>query len=209
MIRKFLTILSLSTCVLVTSAYASNQSQNTTTVGGMDFNEETGVFTDPVEPDTGWQALANLLKKAEPSTNTKIPITPSQLTKRIAKLIDSGQAEEAIKVIEKRQQARDIAGDIGTDVQLQYQYGRALAALGKHQQAVAVWQEMTQLYPELPEPWNAMAIEYARQGQLEMAQQALQMALVSDPDFAPARANLGHIQMRMAEENFAKAKRKH
>lgn len=175
-------------------------------VGGLNFNEQTGNFTDPPKPDRGWQALADLLEKLEPSVNTAIPLTASQLANRVSKLIDNGKIDDAIAIIKTRQAANAKLGDIGTDVQMQYLYGRALSAKGENQQAINVWQNMTEQYPELPEPWNAIAVEYARQGQLQLAQQALEMALVSDPNFTPALENLGHVQMSLAEQSFAKAK---
>ena len=89
---------------------------------------------------------------------------------------------------------------------MRYLQGRALGALGRHDKAMAVWRQMTTDYPELPEPWNALAIEYARQGQLQLAREALDMALVSDPSFAPALENLGHVQMRLAQESFDRAR---
>lgn len=205
MIRNLPKILSIcaGTCAILLSINSHAQDIN---VGGLNFNQETGNFTDPPKPDGGWQALADLLKKIEPSVNTAIPLSASQIATRVANLIDKDQAEDAIAIIKKRQETRDRFGDIGTDVQLQYQYGRALSKLGQSQQAINVWQKMTEEYPELPEPWNAIAIEFARNGQLQLAQQALEMALVSDPNFTPALENLGHVQMRLAEQTLERAK---
>ncbi len=152
------------------------------------------------------QAFADLLKKATPSVDTAIPLTPAQIADHVAALIDAGRAEEALDIIAKRQAARDESVTPGTDVQLRYQQGRALAALGRHDEAMTVWRQMTTDYPELPEPWNALAIEYARRGQLQLARDALDMALVSDPSFAPALENLGHVQMRLARESFDRAR---
>lgn len=205
MISRLPKILSMLACACAITLGPSSFAQEVN-VGGLDFNEQTGNFTDPPEPDGGWQALADLLKKIEPSVNTQIPLNPSQITNRIANLIDQGKADDAIAIIKKRQEVRKQQGEIGTDVQLQYQYGRALSSQGKHAEAIDIWKKMTEEYPELPEPWNAIAVEYARQGQLQLAQQALELALVSDPDFTPALENMGHIQMRLAEESFARAK---
>ena len=171
----------------------------------LDYDPHTQTFTQPETPDGGWQAFADLLKKAEPSVNTAIPLTPSQVSAHVAALIDSGRAQEALDVIAKQQAAHDAISMPGTDVQLRYQQGRALAALDRHDEATAIWQQMTTDYPELPEPWNALAIEYARQGQLQRARDALDMALVSDPKFKPALENLGYVQMRLAQQSFERA----
>jgi tetratricopeptide (TPR) repeat protein len=173
---------------------------------GLIYDAQTGTFTEPVPPEGGWQAFANLLDKITPSVNTSIPLTPAQVTSHIAALTDAGKPQAALKLIEQRRKARAQSGAIGTDVQLEYQRGRALDALGEHDQAMAVWRQMTTDFPELPEPWNALAIEYARRGSLEQARDALNMALVSVPNFAPALENLGRVQMQLAQESFARAR---
>ncbi|CAM5788255.1 hypothetical protein CCAE64S_02142 [Castellaniella caeni] len=208
MIRVFLTVITLCAGLAAGPALGAPPDANASAaaVQDLDFNANTGEFTLPTEPDGGWKAFADLLEKATPAVNTAIPLTASQVTDHIAALIDGKRAQEALKIIHERETARADAGTIGTDVQLQYQKGRALDALGEHAQAAALWQDMTENYPELPEPWNALAIEYARQGRLLMARNALNMALASDPAFAPALENLGHVQMALAQESFAKAR---
>jgi tetratricopeptide (TPR) repeat protein len=174
---------------------------------GLVFDPARGTFTEAPPPEGGWQAFADQLNKAAPAVNTGIALTPAQVTQHIATLIDTGKPEAALEVIGQRTAARAASGAIGTDVQLDYQHGRALAALGRHDEAMALWRRMTIDYPELPEPWNALAIEYARLGALEQARESLEMALASDPSFAPALQNLGHIQMRLAQESFSRAAR--
>lgn len=208
MTRVFLTILTACVGLIAGPAQAASHDTNAsaTAIQGLVFDSATGEFTQAEKPDGGWQGLADLLKKITPSVNTGIPLTPSQVTDRIAELIDTGHAQDALDMIAKQESARAAKDPVGTDVQLQYQKARALAALGHHDQATALWQSMTENYPELPEPWNALAIEYVRQGQLLMARDALNMALVSDPTFAPALENLGHVQMALAQESFARAR---
>jgi tetratricopeptide (TPR) repeat protein len=172
----------------------------------LNYDPDTGAFTRPEKPDGGWQAFADLLKKAEPSVDTAVPLSPAEVSAHVAALIDAGRAEEALDIIAKQRAARDAVATPGVDVQLRYQQGRALTALDRHDEAMAVWRQMTTDYPELPEPWNALAIEYARQGQLQLARDALDMALVSDPNFAPALENLGHVQMRLAQQSFDRAR---
>lgn len=208
MIRVFLTTFILCSGIAMASAQSAPPDTNAsaTTIQGLHFDPATGQFTEVPPPVGGWQGLAKLLKKATPSVNTAVPLTPAQISQRVATLIDNGQAQDALTIIQQQESAREQATTLGEDVQLMYQKGRALAALGQHQQATDLWTSMTQTYPELPEPWNALAIEYTREGHLEMARDALNMALVSDPNFAPALENLGHVQMALAQQSFARAK---
>lgn len=170
------------------------------------YDPQTGQFTNPPPPERGWRAFADLLEAATPGVNTAIPLTPSQITSHITAMLDEGRAEAALDLIQKRQAQREEAGSLGTDVQLAYLHGRALAQLGRHDEATRIWREMTIDFPELPEPWNALAIEYARMGQLERAREALQTALTIDPAFVPALENLGHVDTRLAQQAFDRAR---
>src|SRR5699024_230190 len=113
--------------------------------------------------------------------------------------------DEALSVIQKRKAQRQQQDLMGDDVQLMFLEARALAASGQHDQAIRVYHDMTVQYPELPEPWNNLASEYTKQGNLDMAQSALQTALSSDPNYAEARLNLGIVQLMMARESFNQA----
>jgi tetratricopeptide (TPR) repeat protein len=165
------------------------------------------LFGESHEPDGGWQGLANILQALTPSVNTELPLTPSQITDRINAMLNQGKADAALAVIQKRIAQEQAQGGVGTDVQLMFLHARALSALGRHQEAIDLYRSMTELYPELPEPWNNLAAEYLRQGKLEMARDALQMALTADPGYAAANANLGQVQLMLARQSFDRAAR--
>lgn len=170
------------------------------------YDPQTHTFSEPPEPEHGWQALANALETVTPSVNTALPLSASQITDRISAMLDAGQNQAALDTILERQAQVGGAEHIGTDVQLMFLHARALNALGRHDEANTIWLAMTVAYPELPEPWNNLAVGYVQKGQLDRARDALDMALVSDPNFAPALANLGHVQMKLAEMSLQKAR---
>lgn len=163
------------------------------------------LFNDAPKKDGGWQGLANLLEALAPNADTSIPLTPSEITDRIAAMLDQGKNQDALNIIEKREAQRKASGAAGTDVQLLFLKGRALAALNRHDEAIATYRSMTVLFPELPEPWNNLASEYTKQGKLDMARDALQMALTADPNYATARANMGEVQLMLAQRSFHEA----
>lgn len=162
------------------------------------------LFNDPQPIDGGWKGLANLLEALTPGVDTEIALTPSQITDRITVMLNQGQNQEALNVIEKRM-AQQSQQAIGTDVQLMFLHGRALGALNRHNEAIEVYLKMTTLYPELPEPWNNLAAEYVKQGKLDMAQDAIQMALTANPQYPAGKANLGQIQLMQARQSFDSA----
>lgn len=173
-------------------------------MGNLPYNDtETRTKLDPPRPEGGWKALANLLEALKPGVDTRLDPTPSQITTHIERLISDGKNQEALAMIEQRE--AQIKDQRGTDVQLMFQRARVLAALGRTDEAVNVYTEMTDRFPELPEPWNNLAVLYAQQGNLDQAHEALDMALRADPNYAEARANMGDIQLMMALRTYRNA----
>jgi tetratricopeptide (TPR) repeat protein len=71
--------------------------------------------------------------------------------------------------------------------------------------AIATFQGLTEDYPELPEPYNNLAVIYAQQGQYEKARRALELALQTRPDYAVAHENLGDVYTRLASVEYDQA----
>src|SRR5690606_19113084 len=163
------------------------------------------LFNDQPAEEGGWKGLARLLEALTPNIATEVPLTASQITDRISSMLDQGQNHEALQIIEKRQAQLEEKGAMGTDVQLLFLQGRALAALGRGPEAIKVYRNMSVLYPELPEPWNNLAAEYVKQGKLDMAYDALSMALTANPHYATAKENLGQLQLMLAQRSFREA----
>ena len=170
---------------------------------------QTGTKLDDPVKEGGWDALARLLQKAQPSVDTRLDPTPSQVTDRIEKLLAEKRLDEAMALIEKRQaelQANSPRGG-GDDVQLQFQHARALTELGRTAEAEDIYTKLTTLYPELPEPWNNLAVIYVSQGNLDRASEALEMALRSNPRDNTARLNLADVQLMIAQRTYRQAGR--
>lgn len=173
-------------------------------MGGSGANPNAKLTTlDPIPPEGGWDSLARLLEAVKPGVDTRLEPSPSQITTHIERMLNRGENEAALALIEKRQ--NEIKDQRGTDVQLMFQHARALAALNRTNESIDVYTEMTTRFPELPEPWNNLAALYASRGELEKAQDALQMALRADPGYAAARANLGDLQLMQALRTYKKA----
>src|SRR6476661_1315442 len=83
--------------------------------------------------------------------------------------------------------------------------GLILAEQNKPADAIKVFTELTQEFPELPEPYNNLAVLYASQGQYDKARAALEMAIRTHPSYATAHENLGDIYAKMASQAYDKA----
>ncbi|HWR76323.1 MAG TPA: tetratricopeptide repeat protein [Thiobacillus sp.] len=91
------------------------------------------------------------------------------------------------------------------DAQARFLKGLILADQGKTNDAITVFTGLTEDYPELPEPYNNLAVLYASQSKYEAAKHALDMAIRSHPNYATAHENLGDIYAKMASIAYGKA----
>jgi tetratricopeptide (TPR) repeat protein len=83
--------------------------------------------------------------------------------------------------------------------------GLILTEQNKPSEAIKVFTDLSQDYPELPEPYNNLAVLYASQGQYDKARNALEMAIRTHPSYATAHENLGDIYAKMASQAYDKA----
>lgn len=73
------------------------------------------------------------------------------------------------------------------------------------EEAAKVLRSLIADYPEIPEPYNNLAVIEAGLGNLEASVALLQKALVINPEFALARKNLGDVYLALAVENYQAA----
>ena len=83
--------------------------------------------------------------------------------------------------------------------------GLILTERNQTQAAIDVFTSLTRDYPELPEPYNNLAVLYAAQGQYDQARESLEMAIRTHPSYAVAHENLGDVYAKMASEAYDKA----
>jgi tetratricopeptide (TPR) repeat protein len=91
------------------------------------------------------------------------------------------------------------------DARARFLKGVILAEQNRNSEAIAVFNELTEDYPELPEPYNNLAVLYAGQGDYEKARKALEMAIRTHPSYAVAHENLGDIYATLASQAYDKA----
>ncbi len=91
------------------------------------------------------------------------------------------------------------------DAQARFLKGLILTDQGKTNDAITVFTGMTEDFPELPEPYNNLAVLYASQNKYDAAKNALEMAIRTHPGYATAHENLGDIYAKMALIAYDKA----
>jgi len=91
------------------------------------------------------------------------------------------------------------------DARARFLKGVILTEQNKPNDAIKVFTALTDDYPELPEPYNNLAVLYAQQGQYDKARKSLEMAIRTHPSYAIAHENLGDVYAKMASEAYDKA----
>jgi Flp pilus assembly protein TadD/ketosteroid isomerase-like protein len=117
----------------------------------------------------------------------------------INKLIKAGQHSQAMDRVNQ------ILAKKPRDAQARFLKGVILAEQNKPQEAIDVFSKLSQDYPELPEPYNNLAVLYAGQGQYEKARQQLEMSIRTHPSYATAYENLGDVYAKLASQAYDKA----
>ncbi len=110
----------------------------------------------------------------------------------VQRLLKAGDASAAL------QRAEQAVAASPRDARLRFLHGVILLDLQRDEPAMAVFQRLTEEFPELPEPYNNIGLLHARAGRLEAARLALETALRNDPGQLAARQNLGDIHLRLA-----------
>jgi Flp pilus assembly protein TadD len=117
----------------------------------------------------------------------------------VARLLRAGQPAEALR------QADELLVGRQNDAQLRFLKGVAQSQSGATEAAQESFTSLTQDYPELPEPYNNLAVLHAGAGRLEPARTALETAIRLSPGYATAYQNLGDVYARLAAKAWQRA----
>jgi tetratricopeptide (TPR) repeat protein len=147
-------------------------------------------------------AVAQQTPPPPPTAANVVPQRTPGLTPELAdasRLIGEGAYAPALAKIDavlatdaKNPQARFLKGVVQTDQ-------------ADTDAAIATFQALNEDYPELPEPYNNLAVIWAQRGEYDKARNALEVALVTRPDYAIAHENLGDIYVRLAGAQYERA----
>jgi tetratricopeptide (TPR) repeat protein len=91
------------------------------------------------------------------------------------------------------------------DAQMRFLKGVILTEQSKPGDAISTFTKLTEDFPELPEPYNNLAVLYASQSQFDKARAALEMAIRTNPSYATAHENLGDVYAKLASQAYSKA----
>jgi Flp pilus assembly protein TadD len=157
------------------------------------------------------QILAVLCLAVVPTGTLMAQALPTQAANHSA---PAAPLDAGMESAERQLAERDYAGALASydrviaanprNVQARFQRGVALSSLNRIDEAVSAFESLNQDFPELPEPYNNLAMLRVKRGDLAGAQQALEMAVRLRPDFAVAHANLATIHLLRARQALAR-----
>ena len=117
----------------------------------------------------------------------------------VAQLVRAGKLPEALARVDQALQAHP------KDPQLRFFKGVIQRDAGKTGDAINTFTRLSEDYPELPEPFNNLAVLYAGQGQYDKARTALEMAIRTNPSYSIAHENLGDVYAKLASQAYNRA----
>ena len=117
----------------------------------------------------------------------------------VNRLLRAGQYSEALSKADQALTAKP------KDPQLRFLKGVIQTESGKTADAMVTFTKLTEDFPELPEPYNNLAVLYANLSQFDKARAALEMAIRTNPSYATAHENLGDVYAKLASQAYSKA----
>lgn len=93
------------------------------------------------------------------------------------------------------------------DPQMRFWRARLLENLQRKNEALEIYQQLAEEYPELPEVHNNLGVMLAANGRLDEAKRELELALRNNPTYAIAHENLGDILLHLAHRSYLSAEK--
>ena len=146
---------------------------------------------------TGFAGIA--AAQGAPASAPAQAAAPSPEALEIQRLIKSGQSTQALKLID------DALAKNPKDPAMRFRRGVTLSMLDRKPEALQVFQKLVEDHPEMPAPYNNLAVLYGSQGDYDKARAALVAAIRTNPQYATAYQNLGDVYAQLASQAYSKA----
>ena len=143
--------------------------------------------------------LSLQFSNSQAQTTVLAPALPNNDFQEATVLYRAGKYDNALERIDAWLKTRP------KDARGRFLRGMIFTQLKKLDDATQVYTELSQDYPELPEPYNNLAVIYADKGDFDKARSLLESAVRANAAFTAAHENLGDIQARLAAVSYEKA----
>jgi tetratricopeptide (TPR) repeat protein len=130
------------------------------------------------------------------TTRPLVPEAPPTEAEEIDKLIKEGRLDAALA------RADEALAKNPRNAQVRFQRALIFTDQKRTADAIAALESLSQDYPELPEPYNNLAVLHAAAGRYELARSLLQRSLDVQPNYVTAYENLGDLYVSMAADAY-------
>jgi tetratricopeptide (TPR) repeat protein len=117
----------------------------------------------------------------------------------VSALLEGGQYAVALAKTDEYLSSRP------NDSQMRFLKGLALTGMGRRDEAMSQFTNLTSDFPDMPEPYNNLAVLYAESGQYDKARAALERAVNVNSTYALAHENLANMYVQLAAQSYASA----
>ena len=124
---------------------------------------------------------------------------PADDFKEAQRLYQAGRLQPALEKVDAYLKAQP------KEAQGRFLRGLILTEQNKTNEAIQAFSSLTEDYPELPEPYNNLAVLYASQGAFDKAKAALELAIHTHPSYGTAHENLGDVYAQLARRAYDRA----
>ena len=138
---------------------------------------------------------------APPPVVGDISVDPKDATplEEVRKLVAAGRTKQALAFADEQLVKNP------RNAQMRFVRGVILTDMNDNDAARAVFQQLTEDFPELARAVQQSRGAVRRDGQLDRARAALELALLARPDYATAHENMGDMYLQMAADAYQRA----
>jgi len=138
-------------------------------------------------------------------TNAQADIGQTKALLETRELIELGKYDKAedFIVLQLKKKPRDAQWRY-LEALLKAEIGVSLKSKDILSNAVFLFERLSEEFPELPEPYNNLAVLYDKMGQEQKAIDSFKLAILNNPDYALAYENLADLYLFLARETYLK-----
>jgi tetratricopeptide (TPR) repeat protein len=127
-----------------------------------------------------------------------IPAVANEV-EEVARLMRAGSYARSLQI------ANAYLEQFPRDPQMRFLKGVILTEQNRRAEAINLFTQLTQDYPEMAEPYNNLAVLWASIGQHDAARTALERAIRINPSYTTAYENLGDVYIKLAIQAYENA----
>lgn len=159
----------------------------------------TSIATTAIAQTPNATTIATNNVAQEQSVVSSAPVPASGKSIDVSSLIEKGQIAQALTQLDAYLQTNP------KDILALYQKAVALPLIGRSDEAIAIFSDITQTQPKLAEPYNNLGVLLSMKGDLPRAKASLEKAIETKEDYAAAYNNLGDVYVKIANNLYQKS----